>query len=207
MIRERLMLKKLFLAAALCAATSAQAQIKAEHPRYCVMSVGPAQMMFSAFQENSTDEIFCQHIPALGRTLIILDATSNELRDMTIELRLIKNTGQKDWRDDLDATTVVTFEPAKYLEKRGTASFAYDFKVDGDYVAIVRATSADGAKEYIGQYRFTVGAAFDEAMMAGLIASLMGVGGWLFWRRSTNSTDAPAGQAKPEGSTARHSAT
>ena len=50
------------------AASAAQAQIKAEHPRFCVMNVGPTQMMFSAFQENRTDAIFCQHVPELGKT-------------------------------------------------------------------------------------------------------------------------------------------
>lgn len=195
------MLKWLFIAVALSAAAPAQAQIKAEHPRYCVMSVGPAQMMFSAFQENKTDEIFCHHIPTIGPTMIILDATSNELRDMTVELRLIKDIGQKDWRDDLDATTVAAFPPGKYLETRGTASFTYDFKGDGDYIAVVRATSGDNAKEYVGQYRFTVGAAFEEAVLMGSLAFLVGVVGVLAWRRRAN-----APRPAPAPSTARPSA-
>lgn len=199
------MLKRLFLAAALCAAGSAQAQIKAEHPRYCVMSVGPTQMMFSAFQENRSDEIYCQHIAAVGPTMIILDARSEELRDMNIEVRLIKNVGQKDWRDDLDATTVASFAPKKYLEKRNTTSFIHDFKGEGDYIAVVRAASDDGAKEYVGQYRFTVGASYEEGLMTGLLASLMGFAGFLIWRRGAASPKAAAGRTKPEGSPARHS--
>ncbi|WP_424362679.1 hypothetical protein [Methylocystis parvus] len=201
------MLKKLFLAAALCAATSAQAQIKAEHPRFCVMSVGPTQMMFSAFQENRSDEIYCQHIAAAGPTMIILDAKSNELRDMNVEVRLIKNVGQKDWRDDLDATTVAAIPAKKYLADRGTTSFTHDFKGDGDYIAIVRATSDDGAKEYVGEYQFTVGSSYEEALMTGALASLLGFAGFLMWRRGTGATKSasPEGQAKPEGSAARHS--
>ncbi|MDP3067254.1 MAG: hypothetical protein Q8M72_01130, partial [Methylocystis sp.] len=65
----------LFAALLACASVNpAQAQIRAEHPRHCVMSVGPTQMMFSAFQENQTDEIFCLHVPTRGPTMIILDA-------------------------------------------------------------------------------------------------------------------------------------
>ncbi|MBM3624760.1 MAG: hypothetical protein FJX16_05465, partial [Alphaproteobacteria bacterium] len=79
--------------AAWATASTAQAQIKAEHPRYCVMSVGPTQMMFSAFQENQTDEIFCRHVPTLGLTMIILDAQQVELRDMNIEIRVLRNVG------------------------------------------------------------------------------------------------------------------
>jgi hypothetical protein len=107
--------KTLFASLAVCAATAAQAQIRAEHPRFCVMSVGPTQMMFSAFQENKTDEIFCQRVPELGKTMIILDARSNELRDMNIEVRVLRNIDQKDWRDDLEATTVTALPPKKYL--------------------------------------------------------------------------------------------
>lgn len=164
------------------AASAAQAQIKAEHPRNCVMNVGPTQMMFSAFQENRTDGIFCQHVPELGKTVIILDAKSSELRDMNIEVRLLRNVGQKDWRDDLDATSVAFLPPAKRLESRGTTSFTNDFTKDGDYIAVVRAYSDDGTKEYVGEYMFTVGDDFDQALMSGGIAALFACVAALVWR-------------------------
>jgi hypothetical protein len=177
------MLNRLSLALiATLAASAAQAQIKAEHPRFCVMNVGPTQMMFSAFQENRTDAIFCQHVPELGKTMIILDAKSNELRDMNIEVRLLRNVGQQDWRDDLEATTVAFLPPGKRLESRGTASFTHDFTRDGDYIAVVRAYSDDGAKEYVGEYMFTVGDDFEQALMSGGIAALFGCAAALAWR-------------------------
>jgi hypothetical protein len=177
------MLNRLSLALiATLAASAAQAQIKAEHPRFCVMNVGPTQMMFSAFQENRTDAIFCQHVPELGKTMIILDAKSNELRDMNIEVRLLRNVGQQDWRDDLETTTVAFLPPAKRLESRGTATFTHDFAKDGDYIAVVRAYSDDGAKEYVGEYMFTVGDDFEQALMSGGIAALFGCAVALAWR-------------------------
>ena len=138
------------------AASPVRAQIKAEHPRNCVMSVGPTQMMFSAFQENKTDEIFCQHIPTTGETMLIIDARQPELRDMTIEVRVLRNVGQKDWRDDLDATTVAVLPAGKDLQKKGSLSFNHAFGEEGEYIAVVRAMSDDGLKEYVGQYIFTV---------------------------------------------------
>lgn len=165
----------------------AQAQIKAEHPRFCVMSVGPTQMMFSAFQENKTDEIFCQHVPDAGRTMIILDARQPELRDLTIEVRLLRDVGQKDWRDSLDANTVAHLPPKKYLAQNGTASFTHVFDTDGDYIAVVRATSDNGAKDYVGLYRFSVGeslvwyAGFSLLALVGAVAS---VAVWRSWGKS-----------------------
>jgi hypothetical protein len=178
------MLKRLSIALiATLAASAAQAQNKsAEHPRFCVMNVGPTQMMFSAFQENRSDGIFCQHVPELGKTMIILDAKSNELRDMNIEVRILRNVGQQDWRDDLEATQVALLPPAKRLESRGTTSFTHDFTKDGDYIAVVRAYSDDGAKEYVGEYMFTVGDAYEQALMSGGIAALFACAAALAWR-------------------------
>ncbi|MEK4034753.1 hypothetical protein WOC76_10040 [Methylocystis sp. IM3] len=198
--------KTLFASLAVCAATAAQAQIRAEHPRFCVMSVGPTQMMFSAFQENKTDEIFCQRVPELGKTMIILDARSNELRDMNIEVRVLRNIDQKDWRDDLEATTVTALPPKKYLQDRGTTSFTYDFGKEGEYIALVRATSDDGAKEYVGQYYFAVGESYEQAMATGALAAAMGFGGLVMWRRSQSAKTAKtATQGKPASSAARQS--
>jgi hypothetical protein len=177
------MFKRLAIAViATLAASAAQAQIKAEHPRFCVMNVGPTQMMFSAFQENRTDAIFCQHVPELGKTMIILDARSNELRDMNIEVRLLRNVGQQDWRDDLEATQVALLPPAKRLESRGTTTFSHDFTKDGDYIAVVRAYSDDGSKEYVGEYMFSVGDAYEQALMSGGIAALFACAAALAWR-------------------------
>lgn len=202
------MMKKIAFAsiAALASATAAQAQIKAEHPRFCVMNVGPTQMMFSAFQENKTDEIFCQHVADIGKTTIILDARSNELRDMNIEVRVIKNIGQKDWRDDLDATTLSVTPAKKYLEARSTASFNFDFGKEGDYIALVRATSDDGAKEYIGEYFFSVGETYEQAMASGAVGTALAFAGLLMWRRSQSAKPAnSASQGKPANSAARQS--
>ncbi|MFO1103683.1 MAG: hypothetical protein U1E20_12355 [Methylocystis sp.] len=181
MTRKRILVP---LIVAVClAAGAASAQIRAEHPRHCVMSVGPTQMMFSAFQENRTDEIFCRHVPTLGPTMIILDAQQVELREMNIEIRLLRNTGQKDWRDDLDANTIAVLPPKKYLADKGTASFTHDFVSDGNYIALVRATSDDGAKEYVGEYDFSVGETA-EWYVALAMMSLVGAGALLgMWRR------------------------
>lgn len=194
------MLKRFAFAslAAVGAMTSAQAQIKAEHPRFCVMSVGPTQMMFSAFQEGKTDEIFCQHVPTLGPTMLILDAKSNELRDLNIEVRVMKDVGQKDWRDDLDANTVAILPAKKHLEKRGTATFTHDFVSEGDYFALVRATSDDGSKEYVGEYRFSVGESTGWMMAGGALVAATVVAGFGMWRRGGAAKKPPQPKARPE---------
>ncbi len=166
---------------------AAHAQIKAEHPRNCVMNVGPTQMMFSAFQEKG-DEIFCTNISDIGPTILIFDARQPELREMNVEVRIVRNVGQKDWRDDLDQTNVVVFPTGKHLAERSTVNFRHDFAKAGDYIAVVRATSDDGAKEYVGEYFFKVGPSENWYFAAMLGSMAVGVGGLGFWglgRRKT----------------------
>lgn len=124
-------------------------------------------MMFSAFQEGKTDAIFCQHIGDLGQTMIILDARQSEMDDMNLEARIIQNVDQKDWRDDLDTNTIAVMPGGKYLKKKNTLGFSHDFTKEGDYILIVRATSDDGVKEYIGQYGFSVGETREWKVVAG----------------------------------------
>ncbi len=194
MTRKRILVP--FVVAVCLGPGAVRAQIKAEHPRHCVMSVGPTQMMFSAFQENGTDAIFCRHVPTLGPTMIILDAQQVELRDMNIEIRVLRNVGQKDWRDDLDANTVAVLPPKKYLADKGTASFTHNFVSDGDYIALVRATSDDGAKEYVGQYDFSVGETAEWYVALGLM-SLVGAGAALgMWRRRRKAARPEAGAGR-----------
>ncbi len=163
-------------------AAPAQAQIHAEHPRFCVVNVGPTQMMFSAIQPSS-DDIYCTHVPEIGETTIIMDARQPELRDMNIEVRLIRNIGQKDWRDNLDATMVVSLPRQKYLADKGTLTFKHSFDKDGEYTAVVKAISDDGAKEYVGEYDFSVGETAQWyvalAMFAGAVALVL----LIMWRR------------------------
>ncbi|CCJ06332.1 hypothetical protein [Methylocystis sp. SC2] len=197
----------LLLAALIACApiSAAKAQIKAEHPRHCVMSVGPTQMMFSAFQENQTDEIFCRHVPTLGLTMIILDARQVELRDMNLEVRILRNIGQSDWRDDLDANTVAVLPPKKYLADKGTASFTHNFTTDGNYIALVRATSDDGAKEYIGQYDFSVGDTAGWYAAFGLLSLVGAVGALAVWRRKRAAASPRFAPDKPSPSALRQS--
>ncbi|MCX7899839.1 MAG: hypothetical protein N2444_07135, partial [Methylocystis sp.] len=171
-------MKKLLSAAlfaVFCAfAGAASAQIKAEHPRNCVMSVGPTQMMFSAFQEETSDEIYCQHLPS-GPVLIILDARVPELRDLNLEVRILRDIGQKDWRDNVDANTLAFLRANKYLAANGTTSFRANFDASGEYMAIVRAFSDDGVRDYLGEYRFSVGETSGWYFLAGLLLAVVAI--------------------------------
>jgi hypothetical protein len=184
---------------------AAQAQIKAEHPRNCVVSVGPAQVMFSAFQENGSDAIFCQHVPAPGQTLIIVDAKQSELRDMNVEVRLLRDTGQADWREDVDQRTIALLPASKHFHNNGTASFRADFTKEGKYIAVVRAFSDDGTKDYVGEYGFSVGETmeFYGVLAAGALA--LGFIAFGRWGRSVPTLKSASAPSPVSASAQSHS--
>jgi len=62
----------------------------------CVMKIGPDTMTFTGYQPQKSREQFCDDIPDFGPTIIVLDAQQDELRDMTLDIRVLRNVGQKE---------------------------------------------------------------------------------------------------------------
>ncbi|MFY9658923.1 MAG: hypothetical protein WAK01_20460 [Methylocystis sp.] len=149
--------KAILFAIALALSPPGSAWASSAHPRECLMAVGPNWLSLSAVQPQTPHDTHCNHLPNAGPTVLILDTEQAELREMPIEIRILRDVGQKDWRDDLDANTAFVLPEKKYLAGNGTFSFDYDFGADGHYIALVRAVSEDGSKEYTGQFAFSVG--------------------------------------------------
>jgi hypothetical protein len=63
-----------------------------QHDR-CVLRIGPDLMFFTGYQPQSSLEKFCDDIPTVGQTVVVLDMQDTELRDMLTEIRIIKDLG------------------------------------------------------------------------------------------------------------------
>lgn len=120
-----------------------------------LIRVGPDQMAFTAYQPVQSREQYGSEIPNTGSTIIALDARQDELREMLIDVRIIRNVGQKDDRINLELNTEFYSPPKVY--RTGTVAFDYNFRETGQYVIVVGARSRDGAKDYRGQLAFRVG--------------------------------------------------
>ena len=63
----------------------------------CKLTIGPYTMHFTGYQPESTQEQeFCEDIPMIGRTVVALDYINEELRPMTTEVRIIRDTGSEE---------------------------------------------------------------------------------------------------------------
>ena len=170
-------------------------------PRECVMAVGPNWVSLSALQPESPHDTYCNHLPNAGPTVLILDTEQFELREMLIEVRILHDVGQKDWQENLKANTVFFLPPKKYLRGNGTFSFDYDFGADGHYIALVKAASEDGTREYIGQFVFSVGDTVVFYLSLVMMAAAFCFLAFGIWRKDVNAP-APGRTGRLHGSSA-----
>lgn len=149
----------------------------------CIMKIGPDEMNFTGYQPLKSRETFCDDIPDVGPTIIVLDAKQDELRDMALEIRVLRDVGQKDDKENLDANTEVHVPPRKY--SKGTLNFEYNFGAKGKYIGLVTARSDDGTKEYVSRFPFSVGETAGKDMtIAVFFAALAAVGFGLFYKHA-----------------------
>ncbi len=166
----------------------------------CVMTIGPYQLAFTGYQpENSIDK-FCDDIPKTGRTVIVLDveqgsggsgnkenANSNDLRDMAIDLRILRNVGQASDDVDQDKNTLIYVPAKKY--PAGTLHWEYNFKEPGNFIGLVSATNEHG-QVFVSRFPFAVGEGMNKVYIGvGVGVLLFGgaLGAFLFHRRGQKS--------------------
>lgn len=150
----------------------------------CPIAVGPNTMKFVAMQPKVNIERVCDALAETGPAIIVLETRDGELRDMSWDIRILRDEGKTDGEESPNADAEFHLPVAKY--KNGMVNFDVTFKNAGKYMLLVEATSDDGTKKYIGRHRFTAGL-FETAE----IYTFIGVGGlalagaavFFVWRR------------------------
>ena len=116
----------------------------------CVLTVGPYRMHFTGYQPLSQEEEFCEDIPETGKTVIALDYIQEELRPLTTEVRIIRDTGSE---ANLDEITVFHLPPKVYPS--ASIAVEHTFPEKGKFVGLVTVTG--GAQDYVSRFPFSVG--------------------------------------------------
>jgi len=149
----------------------------------CIMKIGPDTMSFTGYQPLKSRETFCDDIPDVGPTIIVLDAQQDELRDMSLDMRVVRNVGQKDPSENLEANTEIYVPAKKY--KSGTLNFEYNFAKNGNFIGLVTAKSDDGSKVYTSVFPFAVGQTSTNNAIIAIFFGLLGVAGFgLYYKHS-----------------------
>ncbi len=149
----------------------------------CIMKIGPDTMTFTGYQPQKSRDQFCDDIPDVGPTIIVLDAQQDELRDMAIEMRILRDVGQKDDAENLDANTETYVPRKKY--KAGTLNFDHNFANKGKFIGLVRATSDDGKKVYVSRFPFSVGETASRDLVVYAFLSACALVAFGLWYKNT----------------------
>ncbi|PWB83221.1 MAG: hypothetical protein C3F11_07705 [Methylocystaceae bacterium] len=159
----------------------------------CKMKIGPDTMNFTGYQPLKSREQFCDDIPDVGPTIIVLDAVQDELRDMNLEIRILRDVGQANDGENLEQNTETYVPPKKY--KTGTLNFEYDFTKKGKFIGLVKAKSDDGGKEYVSRFPFSVGETAGRDITVVTFFALVGLVGFGLWYKNSFNKKAPAPKA------------
>jgi hypothetical protein len=153
----------------------------------CVLTVGPYRMHFTGYQPLSQEEEFCEDIPEVGKTVIALDYIQEELRPLTTEVRIIRDTGSE---ENLDAITVFHLPPKVYPSASITVDHTFPEK--GKFVGLVTVTG--GAQDYVSRFPFSVGDGRPTpkaAIIAPIVLVVIAIG-IFFWMRNRRKNNPAA---------------
>ncbi len=136
----------------------------------CRLYIGPDIMNFTGYTPDSSKSEFCEDIPSTGRMIMVLDDEQPELRDMAVEIRIVKDVGSQANEDDnLDAITIAHREPKVY--PTGTINFEHDFPEAGYFVGIVTVTGEHGER-WVSRFPFSVGMSFMRTLPVYILLGL-----------------------------------
>lgn len=136
----------------------------------CMLMAGMHEMQVSVYQSGATEDS-CKDIPSPGPALVTLSSASNELRDMTAEVRIVRGAegDATEASGNLDPVTLAYLPPKTY--PRGVITLPATFDKPGKYAVLVTVRDAkDMAMS--GRLVVTVG---QEARQWILVFSLSGI--------------------------------
>ena len=128
----------------------------------CRLTVGPYTINFSGYQpQNSKSEQFCDDLPVVGESIIVLDFIDKKLRNMTVNFRVIKadaaplGTEEDGKVNEAELAQTPIFEiPAKKYPM-GMMNIEQMFTEKGHFVGYVIVENEN--EKHISRFPFSVG--------------------------------------------------
>ncbi|MGH6868841.1 MAG: hypothetical protein ACREDA_08230 [Methylocella sp.] len=106
----------------------------------CMLMAGMHDMHVSVYQAGATEDS-CKDIPSPGPALITLSSASKDLRDMTAEVRIVRDAGAGTAASgNLDPVTLAYLAPKNY--PTGVITLTATFDKPGKYAVLVTVRDA-----------------------------------------------------------------
>lgn len=147
----------------------------------CRLFIGPDTMNFTGYLPDASKVEFCEDIPATGHVIVALDDIQEELRDMKVEIRIVRDVGgAAKEEENIEAVTVAHVEPRYY--PTGTITFEHTFDEPGYYVGIVTAIG-DHGERWTSRFPFSVDKSFARTLPIYLLLGAAVIAGFFIYIR------------------------
>jgi hypothetical protein len=146
----------------------------------CMLMAGMHEMQVSVYQSGATDDS-CKDIPSPGPALITISSASKELRDMTTEVRIVRDTGAgMAAGGNLDPVTLAYLPPMTY--PRGVITLTANFDKPGKYAVLVTVRDAKDMA-MAGHLGLTVGEASRQWIIVYIVSGIILAAAFGFYLR------------------------
>lgn len=131
----------------------------------CVIQIGRYKAHFTGYlPERRASQEFCEDIPSTGSAVFVIDFISDELREMELDFRIIRDVndiGIKATYEDLGGEQAIEDATIFYAPTRqypnGVMNVQYPFVAEGGYVGIINARHLATGLAYRSVFPFRVG--------------------------------------------------
>ena len=146
----------------------------------CFLFVGPDYMFFTGYDPANPMKRYCEDVPHVGYTVITLDIAHPYMREMKIELRIMRDIGETDDQSAVEHATLAYRPPQLY--PAGDISVPITFSEGGMYVGIVTLDGPHG-EHWTARFPFSVGRPLFTTNLPIylLTAAALGAVGMYFW--------------------------
>jgi len=133
----------------------------------CIMSIGPYRAHFTGYQPAvRASQEFCEDIPAVAESIIVLDFINRPLREMAVDFRIMRDindvgitatAADLGSEADIEQATVFYRPAERYV--RGSFDVAISFDEPGKFIGVLTAVDekTDTRREYVSVFPFSVG--------------------------------------------------
>lgn len=131
----------------------------------CLINIDRYKAHFTGYlpQERATQE-FCEDIPVATQSIFVIDFISDELREMELDFRIIRDVndiGVTATLADLGGEQAIKDASIYYVEPKlyhkGVMNVRHNFTQDGGYIGIVNAHHIETGLKYTSVFPFSVG--------------------------------------------------
>lgn len=160
----------------------------------CIIQIGRYKAHFTGYlpATRATQE-FCEDIPAIGNAVFVIDFISDELREMELDFRIVRDVndaGLDATYEDLGgeqaiADATIFHAPMRHYP-RGVINLEYAFVTKGTYIGILNARHLATGLAYRSIFPFRVGriAYMEYVLYFGAVLAGCGLFIWAAGRRT-----------------------